>query len=241
MKKNLFQMVLSAFVLIMVSCSTARVVRTKATDPMLRVAIDFSTVDEAQYVELRRALVETGKFQVIDRREGFAAALREQNLQYESSLQDRFDSKEKYIRLGKLLGVRAVIVPHAHCYQAKSWLGEFKRYCKQDLAFLDAATGEIQFEVGDEASVVWTAEFVAPEWTSIARKVVETYPEYFNPPETSPMLESYKEQSAEHARRQEIKKMQNQRAPASSDGLQRDLQLMRDGARQMKQEEESAP
>ena len=188
--------------LLVVGCSTAKVRRHRGNDSLLRIILD-PTIPVNHYVQIRRALVESGKFEVIDRRDGFAAAVREQDIQFRSGYQNRFSDQEKWAHIGKMYGARGIITAHAQCYQKKHALwGDLRRYCKQDLTFIDGVTGKVEFAVTGENNEVWTAEWTVPDWDDVVEKAVATYPEYFKAREIEPMLQQYMDQSEEHSKRE---------------------------------------
>lgn len=187
---------------ICLGCSSTKVIRRQSNDGMLRVILD-PQIPVNHYVQIRRALVESGKFEVIDRRDGFAAAVREQDIQFRSGYQNRFSDQEKWAHIGKMYGARGIITAHPQCYQKKHPLwGDLRRYCKQDLTFIDGVTGKVEFAVSGENDEVWTAEWTVPDWDDVVAKAVEAYPKYFKPREIEPMLQQYMDQSEEHAKRE---------------------------------------
>jgi hypothetical protein len=168
---------------------------------MLRVLLDPSIPVE-HYVQIRRALVESGKFEVVDRRDGFSAAVREQDLQFRSGYRDRFSDREKWAHIGRMYGALGIITAHANCVQKKNFWGQFVRSCKQDLAFINGRTGVVEFAVRGENSEPWLVEYSVPDWDGVVAKAIASYPDVFKVRETSPMLEQYRDQSEEHSRRE---------------------------------------
>lgn len=194
------------------ACGGPKIRRTQETDAMLRVLID-PRIDVANYVEIRRALVQSGKFEVIDRKDGFEAALAEQDLQFRSGMSDRFADREKWGRIGQMYGAQGIISAHAQCYGDMNMWNRYKRTCKQDLAFIDGATGKVEFAVAGENSVDWTGEFVAPDWNDVVEKFADSYPEYFTPRIVKHPLDTYMDQSEEYSRREREKQSPAPRAP----------------------------
>ncbi len=225
--KNAFKLLSLLGLLVLTACSSTKVIRRSSNDPMLRVILD-PTIPVNHYVQIRRALVESGKFEVIDRRDGFAAALREQDTQFRSGYQDRFSDQEKWAHIGQMYGARGIITAHAQCYQKKhAFWGDLRRYCKQDLTFIDGVTGKVEFAVTGENNEVWTAEWTVPDWNEVVEKAVATYPEYFKPREVEPMLQQYMDQSGEHAKRE---RASLEKRPARS--LANDLSRMQRAAQE---------
>lgn len=213
-KQVLNHAVLLSLAALMTACGATKIRRTLETDSMLRVLID-PRIDEANYVQVRRALVQSGKFEVIDRRDGFQAALAEQDLQFRSGMSDRFSDREKWSRMGQMYGAQGIIEAHADCYQKKNFWGVFSKYCKQDLAFIDGVTGKVEFAVAGENSEEWIAGFTVPDWNDVVDKFVGAYPDYYKPRIVKFPLDQYMDQSEEHGRRQRESQMPAPRAMAA--------------------------
>ena len=184
-----------------VGCSSAKVRRTIASDPQMRVLID-PRIDPAQYVQIRAALVQSKKFQIIERREGWDAMIREQDLQHRSQYADRFSDREKFAHIGASFGAGGIVLASAQCHSGKNFWGTFTRTCEQDLTILDGRTGEVIIEVTGESSIPFSAEWVAPSWTDTVTKATDEFPTYFEPKISEPTLENYKEQSEEVSKRE---------------------------------------
>lgn len=191
---------LSLAVAMLAGCSSTKVIRRADNDPMMRVII-APDIDAAHYVQIKAALVESGKFEVIDRRDGFLAAMQEQDLQFRSGYQNRFSDREKYAHIGKMYGAMGIITASAQCYQNKNWRGIFTRNCKQFLTFINGVTGKIEFSVRGENSEPWTVEWTVPDWDGVIAKAVQTYPEFFEPRVISKQLQAYQDQSEELSKR----------------------------------------
>lgn len=197
-----FKISLGLFILS--GCSSTQVKRMKSTDPGLRVLID-PAIPAEHAVEIRRALVESGKFEVVDRREGFEAAIREQNLQYRSGYADRFSDREKWMHIGAMYGAASIVTAHADCYQKKSFWGSLVRECRQNLTFINGRTGVVELAVSDVNSVYWTTDWLVPDWDKVIAKMIDKYPEFFEPRKIEKPLEKYMDQSEELARREKDK------------------------------------
>jgi hypothetical protein len=208
MKRNILLVlwagVMISYLIVLSACSSVKVKRELATDPGLRVLID-PRIPVEQYVEIQRALVDSGKVEVVDRRDGFTMAIAEQDLQARSGYQDRFSDREKWAHIGKMYGAASIVTAHASCYQKNNLWGTFTRYCKQTLFFINGRTGVIEITANGENSVPWTAEFVAPDWDDTVASVIKKYPKYFEPRPNSKLLETYRDQSAELAQREREK------------------------------------
>lgn len=196
--------VMAIYLVTLTACSSVKVKRELGTDPGLRVLID-PRIPVEHYVEIQRALVESGKVEVVDRRDGFSMAIAEQDLQARSGYQDRFSDREKWAHIGKMYGAASIVTAHASCYQKQNLWGTFTRYCKQTLFFINGRTGVVEISANGENSMPWTADFVAPDWDDTVNSVIAKYPKYFEPRPNSKILETYRDQSEELARREREK------------------------------------
>lgn len=178
------------------ACSSAqvKVERTKHTDPVLRVAIDPNTPSDTA-AKLRVAAMKSGFFQVVDRGVGFEAAKAEQDLVHRD-LAHRFDKKEKYARLSKLLGVGGILVPEGKCQLQQNY--GYYYMCSITLTLVNATTGEIIAASEDTQEV---PVFGAANWGHAVMDVIEQYPAEMltkNDPnqylEEAPALVAYKKQ-----------------------------------------------
>jgi hypothetical protein len=223
--------ILSLMVLLsLTACGGPTVRRTLETDPALRVLLD-PRIPVEQYVQIRRALVQSGKFEVVDRRDGFELAIQEQDMQFRSGYADRFSDQEKWAHIGQMYGARGIITAHAECYQDKNFWGSYRRYCKQELAFIDGVTGVVEFAVNGKNDEPWVVGYTAPDWDDTVAKAVETFPEYFKPRIIKAPLDQYMAQSEERSKRERAR---NQPHPASytpatynMDDQRSDLNLMK--------------
>ena len=210
------------------SCGGPKVKRILENDPMLRVFLDPQIPTE-HYVQIRRALVQSNKFEVVDRGNGFGAILKEQELQHKSGYADRFPDRERWMQWGKLYGAAAVISAHATCYQAKSfWTSELRKYCKQDLAFINGMTGVVEFEVAGENSEPLVVGYSVPDWDSVVQKAVEAYPEYFKVRTVQHPLDQFVDQAEENARREREKATPASQSSGKQNVSPGDLKLLKE-------------
>lgn len=154
-------------------CATAR---TRSSDPVMRVAIDADSISRAAYVRIQNALMESGKFVVVDRAMGFRAIAKEQEMQHETT---RFGDNEKYALWGKMYGVGGIIVATLQCGVVTSgWTHQNYNDCIENLSLINATTGEVM-AVSEEH--VETAQYnaVSPEWTAAVDAMIENYPKTF--------------------------------------------------------------
>lgn len=189
-------------------CSTAR---TKWTDRTMRVMIDPDSIPASQHVALQQALVEQGKWFVVDRAVGYRAIKTEQERLHRTE-EDRYEDREKWSHWGKMYGVGGIIVGAIQCKNQQSFWGNWYQTCNQFLSIVDANTGEVIAAIQTRKSS-GDAEFV-PEWDDAVDKLANAYPSHFNGVKTSERLEQYRTLSAEEAQRQREKV--TGRSPAQS-------------------------
>lgn len=215
--KNLFCIMTLVATIVGIStlsgCSTAR---TKWTDKTMRVMIDPDGVDANHYVKIQQALVESGKWVVVDRGMGYDAIRKEQEREHRNQ-SDRFLDREKFAHWGKLYGVGGIVVAHAQCQVKDGWfLKKNYPHCAQYLAIVDSNSGEVITAVQDEADGGSYDYQIAPSWDDIVAKLNSAFPSHFIPNKDDKILRDYKDLSQEEATRQkeELAKQQT-REPAS--------------------------
>lgn len=194
------------------ACSSSLPKRTKWTDKNLRVLIDPTQLDKDNYVKLQKALVQSGNFTVVDRKDGWAAIKAEQERLHRNEV-DRYADKEKWAHWGKMYGVGSIVVPHAECTRVTS--GGFlkpgpRMRCQQFLSIIDANTGEVVVMIEDEnygerMENIYGNNYYVPEWTDAVEKLVDAYPKKFEAQAYHPILENYRNLSEEEAIRQKEK------------------------------------
>lgn len=180
-------------------CATAR---TRWTDKTMRVMINPEGITAGHYVRIQQALVESGKWVVIDRGMGYEAIKKEQEREHREQT-DRFLDKEKFAHWGKLYGVGGIVVAHAQCsVKYTMWSGAAYPYCQQYLAIVDTNTGEVISAVqGNEEGSAYEYD-IAPSWDNIVNKLNNAFPARFVKNKDEKPLNDYKELSQEEAIRQ---------------------------------------
>lgn len=184
----------------LIGCGSTEIVRTPETDPQLRVFLD-PRIPVAHYVQIRRKLVETRKFEVIDRNEGFEAALREQELQH-GYMGRRFSDKEKWAWVGEFYGAAAVITATPMCFNRYNFWGRYVQECKQELALINASTGKVEMAVAGKNQEDVVVGYSAPDWDEVVQRLSDEYPKYYKPRVVKAPLDTYMDQSVERAQRE---------------------------------------
>lgn len=217
-----------------IGCSTAKV-RNLETDPELRVFLDPS-IEVSHYVQIRRALVQSGKFEVVDRAEGFAAAVSEQERQHALTGR-RFSDKEKWAWIGEFYGAAAVVTAHAQCFNRHNFWGKYVKTCKQELAFINVSNGKVALAVNAENSEEAVVGYSVPDWNDAVEKLVAVYPKYYKPRVIRDPLDTYMDQSEERAKRErEFRdRAEVPKVPAS---VSNGLELVRQANQQIQQQQQ---
>lgn len=152
------------------ACAT---VRTRSSDPVMRIAVDNQSISLGSYARLEKALVDSGKFIVVDRAMGFKAIVHEQEMEHTTT---RFGENEKYSLWAKLYGVGGIVVATEQCYQKGSIWGAIYSHCTLNLTLVNATTGEIMaVSEGNDT----TRPQIAPEWADTVENLIDTYPKVF--------------------------------------------------------------
>lgn len=192
--------------LTLASCSSGQVKeRTKWTDKGMRVMIDPDSIGEENYVQIQNALVNSGKFTVVDRAQGLKAMKKEQETTQRVET-DRFADKEKWSHWGKMFGVGSIIVAHTQCRREHSMFNRNKMLlnCDQFLSMVDSNTGEVFVSVkgNSEGEASFDLGYMYPSWDKTVDTMVEAYPKNYRPENYSKEVITYQDISAEHAQRQ---------------------------------------
>jgi hypothetical protein len=201
-------------------CATSR---TKYTDRTLRIMVDPDHIDVNNYFKLQKALVASGSFTVVDRKQGFMAIKKEQERLHRNEV-DRYEDKQKWAHWGKLYGVGGIIVPHNECQRVESgplFKPGPRVRCHQYLSILDANTGEVlvvaQDDVYSDRMVnVYDNNYLASEWDNVVELLMDNYPKKFEKREDHEMIANYKRESEQHAQDQQ-KKVQADRKIAADE------------------------
>ncbi len=192
--------------LISVVLSSCAVKRTRDSDKTLRVMLDPKSTQSEDYDSIENALVESGKFYVIDRGAAFNAVKKEQSSEYTQEA-DRYQPEGKYAHYGQLLGAGAVVVVSSECGGAQSsqniiylaghlaTLGLFdKIMCKQFIKLVDTQTGEVVASAMNETG---KHNHEVLDWSDAVEKLVDNYPKYFESVKKHEKLIKYEAESKE--------------------------------------------
>lgn len=194
--------VILALMVLATGCSSTR---TKWNDPQMRTMIDSDSISSDHYVRIAQALVETGKFSVVDRASGLRAIKKEQNVVHRLQ-PERYMDKEKWAHWGKLYSVGSIIVPHVQCRTESSFWNREKaeRVCQQSLMVVHANTGEIMLMVDgkNSAPLSYDLTWIAPDWNDVVEKLADKYPADWEKRYPEEKLRLYQGVSEEEAKKQ---------------------------------------
>jgi hypothetical protein len=188
----------------------AKPVATKYNSPVMRVMIDPVGLTQDQFAQLQTSVVQSGKFIVVDRNNGFDAVKREQERQHETD-SDRFDNREKYAHWAKLHGAGGVIVANTQCERKAHFIGGYYNQCRQTVHLIHANTGEVlaAVETYADSEDGWN---MMPSWDLAMDKLNKNMPKNFEHDEDKSLV-AYKDLSEQLAK-------DHKRKPVSEDNDQ---------------------
>ena len=181
----------------LIGCGMKQEPRTKWTDPAMRVMIDPESIDEKNYVKIMYALQQTGRWIVVDRADGFRAIKKEQEMLHRSE-PERFADREKYAHWGKLYGVGGIVIAQTTCQRMRTFAKTPYLKCSQNLAIVDANSGEVLAVAEEmaESDLGWDS---VPSWSKTAWTLTDNFPKHFYANRNHERLERYKDLSRENA------------------------------------------
>ena len=204
---------LIAMVALLSACASTP--RTKWTDKTMRVMIDPASVSAGDHVRIQQALIASGKWVVVDRADGLRAIKKEQESLHRNE-SDRFMDKEKWAHWGKLYGVGGVVIGKSQCTEKQTWfVGQKYSHCLQNLAIVDANTGEVITAIENVSEGEAGETSIANSWVESVAKLNDSYPKNYVPSKDSQILNDYRELSKEEAVRQ---KEELARQPSNEEG-----------------------
>lgn len=202
----------SLLIFTMMGCSSAEK-RNKWSDKVMRVMIDPKSINHEDYVRIQQALLNSGKWFVVDRSNGFKAAKEEQERLHRKE-NDRYEDAEKYAMWGKMYGVGGIVVPDSQCDRRTGWMTNNEHlHCLQTLTIVDANTAEVITSISHEED---GDLYIALSWENAVDKMNKTFPMNFVPTQYTERLQADRKQFEVEAQKQkELLKSKEQRAPAS--------------------------
>lgn len=199
---NLLRMlIVIAMIETLVGCSSHP--RTKWTDPAMRIMIDGDGLSARDYVRIVHALQSSGKWFVVDRRDGLRAIFKEQKMIHRDH-PDKFKDEEKYSMWGRLYGVGAVIIGHVQCHREPGfWFGSNSSKCVQNLAIISANSGQVIATAegtNDDAEIDREGDIrIASDWTETVGQLNDNFPQNFNPLQYDKNMLNFRAEAKEEA------------------------------------------
>lgn len=195
---------LALILVILVTSGCASKPRTKWTDPVMRVMVDPDGISARDYIRVVSALKKSGKWFVVDRRDGLRAIFKEQRMIHRA-YPDKFKDEEKYSIWGRLYGIGGVVIAHADCVKRSGFWSTYTR-CKQNLAIVSANSGEVIATAeteNDDAELSRTGDIkIGSDWTDAVAELNDNYPKNYEKMQYSDEMELFREEAKEEAIRQ---------------------------------------
>ena len=189
-------------IIILFTSCTLPVKRTKYTDPVMRVLLDPDSIQEDHHARIQRALVESGKWQVVDRARGMEALKKEQdNLHVNEG--DRYQNEQKYAHWGRLYGVGGVIIAQADCQMKSNLFGKVYKACLQHLSIVNASTSEVIAAVEARSDSETGIIGWAPDWDEAVEKLNTAFPTHYDTEKAHDKLQEYQLESKHIGERME--------------------------------------
>lgn len=183
-------------------CSSQQ--RTKWTDPAMRVMVDPDGLPAREYIRIVHALKASGKWFVVDRKDGLKAIFKEQRMIHRQ-YPDKFKDEEKYSIWGRLYGIGGVVIGRADCVRRSGFWSGYTR-CKQNLAIISANSGEVLATAeddNDDAELDRSGDIqIGSDWTDAVNKLNNDFPKNYEPMKYSKEMRQFREEAKEEAIRQ---------------------------------------
>lgn len=178
--------------------------RNKFSDPSMRVMVDPDGIQARDYIRIVSALKKSGKWFVVDRKDGLRAIFKEQKMIHRS-YPDKFKDEEKYSIWGRLYGIGGVVIAHVDCAR-KPGFWSVSTVCKQNLAIVSANSGEILATAemeNDDAVIGYTGDIrIGSDWTDAVSELNDNFPKNYEKLKYSDDMELFREEAKEEAVRQ---------------------------------------
>ncbi len=180
--------------------------RTVWTDPVMRIMVDPDGIPARDYIRIVSALKSSGKWFVVDRRDGLRAILKEQRMLHRT-MPDRFKDEEKYSMLGRLYGVGGVVIARADCAFKTGFWSTWTN-CVQNLAVISTNSGEVVAAAegeNDEAEIGYHGDIqIGSNWTDVVGKLNNAFPKNFEKEKYSDGMKAFRAEAKEEAIRQKF-------------------------------------
>ncbi len=169
----------------------------------MRVMVDPDGIDAGDYIRIVSALKSSGKWFVVDRRDGLRAILKEQRMLHRT-MADRFKDEEKYSIWGRLYGVGGVVTARAQCAHRAGFWSTWTT-CVQNIAVISANSGEVIATAegsNDDAETYHGDIKIASDWNDTVGKLNDAFPKNFEKEKYSDEMRNFRAEAKEEAVRQ---------------------------------------
>lgn len=182
--------------------------RTKWTDPAMRVMVDPDGIQAKDYIRIVSALKKSGKWFVVDRKDGLRAIFKEQRMIHRDR-PDQFKDEEKYSIWGRLFSVGGVVIAHVDCTRRSGFWSNYTN-CKQNLAIISTNSGEVIATAetdNDDAELSYQGDIrIGSDWTDAVNELNDNFPKKYEKLKYSDDMELFREEAREEAIRQKEEK-----------------------------------
>lgn len=199
MKSYILFLVTALLLPFIVECSSKE--RTKWTDPAMRVMVDPEGLPARDYIRIVSALKRSGKWFVVDRKDGLRAIFKEQKMIHRDRA-DQFKDEEKYSIWGRLYGIGGVVIGHVDCTRKTGFFSSHTT-CKQNLAVVSANSGEVLSTSetdNDDAVLNYSGDIkIGSDWTDAVSELNNNFPKNYEKLKYSDDMELFREEAKQEA------------------------------------------
>jgi hypothetical protein len=191
-----------AIVMILLAGCSSVEKRTKWSDKTMRIMVDPKSISHEDYVRIQQSLVDSGKWIVVDRANGFNAAKSEQERLHRGEA-DRYEDAEKYAMWGKMYGVGGIVVPDSQCMRITGWMTSHEHLnCLQTLTIIDANTAEVITSISHKED---GDLYIALSWDDAVDKMNSAFPKVFDSTKKTDRLAQYSKDAEANAKASKLK------------------------------------
>lgn len=182
--------------------------RTKWTDPNMRILVDGDGLESSDYVRIVNALQASGKWFVVDRRDGLRAIFKEQKMIHRDR-PDQFKDEEKYAIYGRLYGVGGVVIGRSQCNYHPGFWSNYT-HCIQNLAIISTISGQVIATAegeNDDAEMNWNGDIrIASDWADTVDELNHNFPKEYEQLKYDDNMRLFRQEAKEEAVRQKVER-----------------------------------
>jgi hypothetical protein len=170
----------------------------------MRVMVDPDGLQARDYIRIVDALKQSGKWFVVDRRDGLRQIFKEQKMIHRDRA-DQFADPEKYSIWGRLFSVGAVVTGHVDCVRHNGFFSASTK-CKQYLAIVSTNSGEVlatSHAENDDAEIDYYGDIkIGSDWTDAVSELNDNFPKEFEKEKYDQGMRMFRAEAKEEAIRQ---------------------------------------